>query len=109
MYAYLLIDMRKYGVSGPYKAIANRVTRFGTAIDTTAALQECEPAAAPATITRRMPAAMKLLKVLTAVPRTEACAISLKSIFDGEISVLRSYLDVLSVHSLRSAWGTTDQ
>ena len=91
--------MRKYGVSGPYKAIANRVTKFGTAIDTTAALHECGPAAAPATITRRTPAARKLLKVLTAVPRTEACAISLKSRFDGEIGV----------HTLRSAWGAFNQ
>ena len=72
-----MIDMRKYGVSGPYTTMASRVTIFGAAIAITAALQECE-ANAPATITRRMPAAMKLLNVLTAVPRAEARAISLK-------------------------------
>ena len=55
--------------------MANSVTRFGTAIATTAALHESD--AAPATITRRMPPVRKLLNVLTAVPRTEACAISL--------------------------------
>ena len=55
--------------------VASSVARFGTAIANMAVRHECN--AVPVTIIRRLPAAMKLLKMFTAVPRMEECAVSL--------------------------------